>query len=206
MKIRPKFLQLLFLGIIIGNVVSCDSSKSQKSRYETLVFNVDDALLEPAIMDVDLNISIAAPKNWTTIDNSIFAEVLSQSDDTLMQGFQMEPRWLFLNHPSQAMCVVSRINALDITQGEAVLKELEVAYNTQFSDAVVQSAIFLKEEFRVHQLMVSSSQFVLIKLLCDAPEIPPFAVDYFIPKNVYERELRAIESSIGSIHSVTSQP
>ncbi|MCH8293797.1 hypothetical protein IH992_22165 [Candidatus Poribacteria bacterium] len=206
MKIRPKFLQLLFFGIIIGNVVSCDSSKSQKSRYETLVFNVDETLLEPAIMDADLNISIAAPKNWTAIDDSVLAQVITQSSDMLMQGLQMEPRWIFLNHPSQAMCVVSRLNALDITQGETVLKELEVAYSTQFPNAVIQSTIFLKEEFRVHQLMVNSSQFVLIKLLCDAPEILPFEVDYFIPKKVYEQELRAIESSIGSIHSVTSQP
>ena len=62
----------------------------------------------------------------------------------------------------------------------------------------------MKDAFRVYQLMVVSSNFVLIKLICDAPENPVFEVDYVVPRGVYEMELRSIESSIGSINLITN--
>ncbi len=58
---------------------------------------------------------------------------------------------------------------------------------------------FLKDGFVVHRFMVSTREVVHIKLICQASKNPVFAVDYLIPKSVYEKELRSIESSIGSI-------
>ena len=37
--------------------------------------------------------------------------------------------------------------------------------------------------------MVGASDFVLIKLICDAPKNPVFEVDYVVPRDVYEAEL-----------------
>ena len=79
---------------------------------------------------------------------------------------------------------------------------LETAYYTEFPKATVQRTIFMKGAFHVHQLMVGASDFVLVKLICDAPESPVFEVDYVVPRNVYEAKLRAIESSIGSINII----
>lgn len=58
----------------------------------------------------------------------------------------------------------------------------------------------MKDAFRIHQLMVITADFVLIKLICDAPETLVFEVDYCVPRDVDQTELRAIESSIGSIN------
>lgn len=60
----------------------------------------------------------------------------------------------------------------------------------------------MKDAFRIHQLMVIDANFVRIKLICDAPETLVFEVDYRVPKDVYQTELRAIESSIGSINLI----
>ena len=61
----------------------------------------------------------------------------------------------------------------------------------------------MKDAFRIHQLMVSAADFVHIKLICDAPETLVFEVDYRVPRDVYPTEMRAIESSIGSIDLIT---
>jgi len=202
---KSKIMLFLFCGIIIWGIVSCNSPKQkkpkqqEKPKHETLVFKVDDTLLEPAITDTNLKICISAPKNWKPIDNSLLKHINTSLGDALTQGLQIKPKWIFFNNQSQAMCVVSKLDLVDIAQGEKVLKELKEAYRLKLSDATVQSAIFLKDDFRVHQLMVNSSKSVIIKMLLDAPEVPVFEVDYVVPRQVYARELRAIESSIGSI-------
>ena len=206
MKIRLELLQLLLCGIIIGSLVGCDPPNSQKRTYETLVFNVDQTRLEPAITDTTLKIEISAPKGWKAIDDAMLMEVIDRLGDKLTQGLQMMPRWVFMNEDSRAMCVVSRLESGKVPLNETLLQTLETAYRTQFPKATVQRAIFMKDAFRVHQLMVGTSDFVLVKLVCDAPENPVFEVDYVVPRDVYETELRAIESSIGSINLITNSP
>ena len=206
MRIRLKFLQFLLCGITIGSLVSCNPSNSQKRTYETLVFNVDQTRLESAITDMTLQMEISEPKGWKAINDSMLARVINGLGDTLTQGLQLEPRWVFVNEDSRAMCVVSRLEGAVVAPDETLLKTLETAYRTKFPKATVQRSIFMKGAYRVHQLMVGTSDFVLIKLICDAPESHVFEVDYVVPKNVYKAELRAIESSIGSINSITDSP
>lgn len=187
---------------MISGFVGCDSPNPQKQLYETLVFKVDETQLEPTVTDTTLRIKIAAPRNWKKIDDSMLAQVTNKLDTQLIQGIQMVPRWIFLNESSRAMCVVSELNGVEIAPDEALLKTLETAYRSQFPKATVQQTIFMKNAFRIHQLMVIAADFVLIKLICDAPETLVFEVDYHIPKDVYQTELRAIESSIGSINLI----
>ena len=115
---------------------------------------------------------------------------------------QLAPRWIFLNEDSQAMCTLSTFNNADVAPDETLLKTLKIAYQDQFPNATVQEAIFMKDAFRIHQLMVIATDFVHIKLICDAPETLVFAVDYHVPRDVYQTELRSIESSIGSINLI----
>ena len=187
---------------MISGFVGCDSPNTKKQAYETLVFKVDETLLEPPVMDATLRLKIAAPKDWKKIDDSMLAQVTNKLDLQITQGIQMVPRWIFLNEGSRAMCVVSKLNGVEIAPDEALLKTLETAYRSQFPKATVQQTIFMKDAFRIHQLMVIAADFVLIKLICDAPETLIFEVDYHIPKDVYQTELRAIESSIGSINLI----
>ena len=206
MKIRADFLQLLLCGIIISSLIGCDSPNAQKRTHETLTFNVDPTRLEPAITDTTLKIEISAPKGWKAIEDAMLTEVIDTLGDTLTQELQMVPRWVFLNENSRAMCVVSRLEGGAVPPNDTLLKTLETAYRAQFPKATVQRAIFIKDAFRVHQLMVAASDFVLIKLICNAPENPVFEVDYVVPRDVYGTELRAIESSIGSINLITNSP
>ena len=206
MRIRLNFLQLLLCGIIVGTLVGCDSPNSQKRPYETLTFNVDPTRLEPVTTDTTLKLEISAPKGWKAIEDAMLSEVIDRLGDTLTQGLQMVPRWVFLNENSQAMCVVSRLEGGAVPPNDTLLQTLETAYRTQFPEATVERAIFMKDAFRVHQLMVGTPEFVLIKLICNAPKNLVFEVDYVVPRDVYGTELRAIESSIGSINLITNSP
>ena len=202
MKNWSGFFQLLLCSIVISGFVGCDPPNAQKQPYETLVFNIDETRLEPAVADTTLRIKIAAPKNWKNIDDSMRQQVVNTLDTEPIQGLQIVPRWVFLNEGSGAMCVVSKLNSVEIAPDETLLETLTIAYQNQFPNATVRQAIFVKDAFRVHQLMVIATDFVRIKLICDAPETLVFQVDYHIPRDVYETELRSIESSIGSINLI----
>lgn len=204
LKNRSRVLQFLLYIIIISGFIGCDSPNAKKQLDETLVFNVDKTLLEPMLTDTVLKIKMASPKNWKMIDNSMFAQVVNKLDTQLTGDIKLVPRWIFLNEGSRAMCVVSKLDGVDIAPDEDLLKTLTTAYQNQFSNAKVEQAVFIKDVFRIHQLMVVAADFVLIKLICDAPETLVFEVDYHIPKNVYKTELRAIESSIGSINLINN--
>ena len=193
----------LWCGIVLWGLIGCDNPNPSD---ESLVFHVDKTRLEPAITDSMLKIEIAAPKGWKVIDDATLAQVIDRLGDTLTQGLQMTPRWVFVNEATRAMCVVSRLEGVKATSDETLLQTLESAYRSQFPMGKVQRATFRKDAFRVHQLMVVASNFVLIKLICDAPEPPVFEVDYVVPSDVYQQELRAIESSIGSLNLINHSP
>ena len=203
LKNRSGFLWILLCSVLIGGFVGCDSPNAKKQPYETLVFQVDESQLEPAVTDETLRIKIAAPKNWKKIDDAMLQQVTNKLDTQRIQGIQMVPRWIFLNESSRAMCVVSKLKGVDIAPDETLLKTLTTTYRNQFPKATVQQTIFIKDAFRIHQLMIIAADFVRIKLICDASETLVFEVDYHIPKSVYQTELRAIESSIGSINLIT---
>ena len=202
LKNRSGFFRFLLCSIMICGFLGCDSPNAQKQPYETLVFKVDETQLEPTVTDTTLKIKMAAPKNWKKIDDSMLAQVTNKLDTQLMQGLQIVPRWIFLNEGSQAMCVVSKLDGVEIAPDKTLLETLTTAYRNQFPKATVQQAVFMKDAFRIHQLMVIAADFVLIKLICDAPETLIFEVDYRVPRDVYQTELRAIESSIGSINLI----
>ena len=207
MKNCSGFFQLLLCSLLICGFVGCDSPNAQKQPYETLVFKVDQTRLEPTVTDTTLRIKIAAPKNWKKVDESTLAQVISKlNPQPITRELQRVPRWIFLNEGSRARCVVSSLSGVDLVPDETLLKTLETAYRDKFPNATVPRAIFMKDAFRVHQLMVVASDFVRIILICDAPESLVFEVDYFIPRDVYKTELRAIESSIGSINLITHEP
>ena len=205
MKNWLRFSQLLLCGIIISGSVGCDSSNIRKQPYETLVFKVDKTRLEPAVEDTTLRIKIAPPKNWKKVDGSMLTQVINELNTQPTPELQIVPRWIFLDEGSQAMCIVSKLNGVEIAPDETLLKTLTTAYQNQFPNATVQGAVFMKDAFRIHQLMVIAADFVRIKLICDAPETLVFEVDYRVPRDVYQTELRAIESSIGSINLIHKQ-
>ena len=206
MQNRSGFSQLLLYGIIISSFVGCDPPQTKKQLYETLVFNVDETQLEPVVIDPTLRIKIAAPKNWKKIDDSMLTQVIDNlNTQPIPQELKITPRWIFLNEDSRAMCIVSRLNDVDMAPDETLLKTLTTAYRNQFPKATVQQTTFMKDAFRIHQLMVIAPDFVLIKLICDAPETLVFEVDYRVPRDVYQTELQAIESSIGSINLIHKQ-
>lgn len=129
-------------------VASCGPPNSNKPTHETLVFDVDPTRLEPAITDAVLNIKIFAPKGWKVIDESMLEQVINGLGNKFTRGFQMVPRWVFVNQGSRAMCAVSKLEGVNGMPDEAALESLESAYRDEFPEEMIQRTIFMKDAFR----------------------------------------------------------
>lgn len=184
--------------------VGCDKPNAKVDSYETLAFNVDESKLEPVLIDTELKIRLASPKGWKKVDESIVSEVVKAVDTSPIEGLEIVPRSIFLQEESKAVCIVSKVDWTGIVPDETLLQNLTVAYQKQYPKATVKQTTFIKDAFRIHQLMVITTEFILIKLICDSPETLVFEVDYRVPIKVYKSELSAIESSIGSIDLIDS--
>lgn len=182
----------------------CDKPNVKDESYETLLFNVDESKIEPAFIDTELKIRLSSPKGWKKVEESMVSQVVNVIDTSPLEGLEIVPRKIFLNEDSKAVCIVSKVDWTGIVPDETLLQKLTLAFQNQYPKANVKQAVFMKDAFRIHQLMVISPEFVLIKLICDSTETLVFEVDYRVPIEVYKSELSAIESSIGSIDLIDS--
>ncbi len=187
MKIRLKILIVFFLGLFSSLFISCDSKapESQTQFTQNLVFNVNPELLGSNVADSSLHISLSPPKKWTPIPEKELAQVRMKSKDILDQIIELEPCHIFGNEQLRTMCFVSRLRSLDIENFKTLMEDLKKVYFSKLKGSKINSARFFKDEFLVHQLIVNTSQYVLIKLFLDAPDIQVFEVDYVVPLEFY---------------------
>lgn len=200
---KNQFVIYVFLKCIsvisILSFVGCDKPNVNDKSYETLSFNVDESKIEPVVIDAELKIKLGSPKGWKRVEESILSQVVKAVDTSPIEGLEIVPRSIFLQEKSKAICIVSKVDWTGIVPDETLLQNLTIAYQKQNPKATVKQGVFKKDAFRIHQLMVITSEFILIKLICDSPETLVFEVDYRVPIEVYKSELSGIESSIGSI-------
>ena len=68
----------------------------------------------------------------------------------------------------------------------------------QFSIKDIPSLKFPINEIPILQYLINTDEFVIIRIFIDS--IANYQIDYIIPRNIYEKELKKVESSIGSIN------
>ena len=175
----------------------------EDETYPTLSFHVDETLLDTSVSDPNLNIKMSPPKGWLHINSVSLAQINAELNAQLRQGQEhVSLQWIFWQESLGAACCVSSDDkaSLDgfVNSWASILKGM-------YPSAKVLRTAFLKDGLLIYQFMIDTREIVHIKLIFKSDENPVCAVDYLIPKNVYMKELRAIESSIGSIQIVNNE-
>ena len=78
------------------------------------------------------------------------------------------------------------------------------AYLTELFAGDIQGSVtegsYLHNGFNIRQLIHVQDDQVTIKLICISDDEHNFMLDYIVPAQFYEQNIRAIESSIGTIN------
>ncbi len=194
-----KGITFLFLICVLAHLC-CSHKEQQEDNLPALYFNVADSLLAPRYVDSTLHISFAPPKDWRRVPDSVLDVAQSRVRDSSVL-FRTIPKYAYVEDSSKASYFISRIDSLNPDEGKTILEEMKKYFEKKFEGkANIQTAVFVTQSFRVHQLMATTREAVVLKMIFDSKEVPTiFELDYFIPMNVYAGRLRTVESSIGSI-------
>ena len=185
------FLTLLFV------FVGCKSSKTE-DKHPSLEFQIDPALLEPKIQDKELGIEISPPAGWEKRD-STFSNSGTLKELRAIEMLVGSPKHFFQHNQTNSLCILSKSTTNSVKNTENLILRSKSGLEKQFPSAKISTSTFLKDKILVHQIMLLSSEYVILKLVCELDKLKAFEVVYILPKNAYADQLRAIESSIGSI-------
>ena len=185
------FLTLLFV------FVGCKSSKTE-DEYPSLEFQIDSALLEPKIQDKELGIEISSPAGWKKSD-STFSNSGTLKELRAIDMLVGNPLHIFQHNQTNSLCILSKFAANSVENTETLILKVKSGLEQKFPSAKISTATFLKDTILVHQIMLLSPEYVILKLVCELDKLKSFEVVYILPKHAYADQLRAIESSIGSI-------
>ncbi len=190
-----KILLIVLISIILLN---CTKDK-EREELETLVFNVDSLLIGEQYTNPEIGISFCPPKEWnqlssdlmTSIEQSLQEMEDSSSVDIILQN-------VFLNQQNSCICFLSTF------QKTMPATEIRNTYLTELYAGDIQGSVtegsYLHNGFKIRQLIHVQDDQVTIKLICISDEEQIFMLDYIVPSQFYEQNIRSIESSIGTIN------
>jgi hypothetical protein len=196
----------LFFGIALIITLfhaGCSSSDSPKTRVESLAFEVNDSLLGDTIAIAESGLYVVAPATY-------HARI-----DTVPEQFQSLQDHEFPSHDLIAVYYdPTAIAELQV----AVIRDLNLAtdtslfmanYRKMLSDAYGDSAIktgdFMVNDVLVKNFLMMDSGFVQFKLLCLTYGKPAAEIEYITYKQDYPKLLKSIESSMGTIQTITKE-
>ena len=195
-------IKIISFLLIILALVSCSKKSSQ--TYNPLFFHVDSLLLEPAYIDSSMNFAFQAPKDWKTVSADMFEKIrnklVSHSDSMIVQ---ITPIKIFMNENNSSLCFIS---VFENSLNPDLLKTQYLSLiKTKFKDNKINANKFAYHNFKVDQLLIMNQKRIIIKLVITSPNNKIFVIDYIIPAEFYQQNLRTVESSIGSLKSIKEE-
>lgn len=193
MSIINKFLIMMTTSLL----VFCSKQDNTSSTDVTeLTFEIDSTKLELTSSDQNLGIQFNAPKGWTPISQAMFEQFSKQDSAVFVEGsnIAIHPISIFLNKADKSLLYVSQIQG---TPDSTSVNRYKESIQKNFVPTKVGD--FKKDEIIFTQFLIQDEDRINFKLLFFNSKNQLIQFDYIVPKDVYVPELKAIESSIGSI-------
>jgi hypothetical protein len=171
--------------------------------FPEMAFSVDSTRLGEGFAAADGGMRLRAPAGWSAAPAETLAEVMRLLGQKASAGGD-EPRLraLYREPSSGAALAVSDYDGPCTPERRDRLAALhERAMRERDPEAEVKSGRYGLHGVEIVQLRAVQSDKVLFKLLASRPPGPLFQLDYILPRGVYVSELRAVESSIGSLEA-----
>lgn len=118
-------------------------------------------------------------------------------ENSANDSLPVEPRQICLKQDEQLFCFVSALPMLH--QDENAIADYQRAIAEKLAEREVKQGAFTYKGLKFYQTLAMSKEMVLFKLVIPQTEKRSFQIDYIVPLVYYQKNLQAIESSIGSI-------
>lgn len=191
-----KFKNIIVLSVILFQSFGCTHENKRYDDFQNIVFDVNTNLLSTKKSIINNNIELRMPIDYSKIDDDKFLIVKETIESDSAAFFNMALLNVF-NSPNGSYTVISKI-----VSDKNVFEEVDSTYYALLVENFKTKNITIGK-VRINgidaiQYLISTNDTVIIKLILCVKD-SYYQIDYIIPLEYYEKELRSIESSIGSI-------
>lgn len=184
----------------------CKNSQSAHSDLVEAEFSVDSTLLEnEAFRDSAINLDIKIPLHWSSVDSA----TIQKLESGILAGDYKNALLLraLMNQNDSSLMIILDVTAMDHLFFEALKSNYEKLLNPNKNWNHVQLSEFKLNCFRLQQYVLQSSEMLHFKLIGyekrDLSDKAHFEIMYFINPRNYEKDIKFVESSIGSLNCLT---
>jgi len=198
--LRAAVFLIASIGALYLN--GCENKQNDETGLKQIQFNIDPNTLAGEVSDSVLKLFFKPPKNWKLIDEKLFKKVEDIDDVQLKQKGDVSiiPLYIFMDDSLKCLLNISQIQLKDGNNTDALnLLEYEKLLLGKFGKEKLKRAEFLKGDLPVIQYMINDKEKVNFKILFYNTAKVLIQFDYVSSIEVYPKEIKAIESSIGSI-------
>ena len=175
-------------------MISCNADDfDQKS--DAMQFNVDTNLLSTSVYLENSNILLRPPIDWVPISS----DEMERLSETIQGGnniFSINLKKAYKS-PEGALLIITQVNS-KTNNFSYIPPDYVELLSEQFNIEEVPFDIFKIHQVPIRQYLIDAKEVVIFRLFISADT--DYQLDYIIPKKIYEKELKKIESSIGSIN------
>jgi len=198
-KVRMKRDGFLLIIAVFSLIHFSCGKNGEETKPNRLSFNIDSALIAPETVIDGYKLSFNPPAGLARSEE--FLKKLNSGveiSNREQKEIFTRPVDVFVDS-SFNIVVVSAVESAVKDSVAGGLTKVTGAIKKQFSAEKMKFAEFLKDDIRISQFLIQDSVNVIFKLLLENPDKKVMQFDYIIPQSNYRNEIKAIESSIGSI-------
>jgi len=188
-------IALLCCAVALGVGPGCRGAAPSHGPYREFAFSVDSARLgaEAAVEKVSLRV----PLGWTAADSSVLQSV-RQAVRLDTGDFPVEPRAVFVGAGASVLLATTFRTKPEAAEGfTGWARRYVEAYRAARPSLDVQEEWLLLGGIHAVQLLAMDTLRVQFKFLIESE--PVVGLDYSVPRAAWEQEVRAVESSLGTI-------
>jgi hypothetical protein len=194
-----KFKNIIVLSVILFQSFGCTHENKKSDDFQNIVFDVNTNLLSTKRSIINNKLELRMPIDYSKIDDDKFLIVKKTIESDSAAFFNMALLSVF-NSPNGSYSVISKI-----VSDKNVFEEVDSTYYALLVENFKTENITIGKVkingIDAIQYLISTNDTVIIKLILCVKD-SYYQIDYIIPLEIYEKELRSIESSIGSIFEI----
>lgn len=185
-------ITLLFLSVAL--LASCSASESKKNDLE---FDVNQKLLGEIFTDSVSGIAIQIPIGWKNSSRFTNDTLKAKLDRLHLDSLG---KTMYLDSAQQASLLISKINEGEDLQ--LTYQNPDSIYNRTNQWASITKSEFTLNGMRTYQFLLQNKSIVNFKLLITNSSKKTIMLDYIVERTVYLKQVKKIESSIGSVKAI----
>lgn len=173
-----------------------------ESGVPSMEFTLDPEQLGPPVLLAAEGIRFRAPAGWKPLNAGEVDRLDGTTTDTLGAGpdsLLLRPLHIFMDDEAGSVLSVSYLRFHKDAPFSEQIKRYGTTLAKRFSQDSVRQTQFMKNDLHMAQYLLQPQGLVNFKVVFEAKHGALLQFDYVVPAVHYPEEVRAVESSIGSI-------